>query len=100
MVSETMPAKEAKNHVGCSGNHLGCPKGADIGLQYGLSGNSVPDMETFRLELQRETTMTATHGSSWGNPTEPQAVRFTISATTYLYEFVSLKFWFRAFYIS
>ena len=77
-----MVAKEAKDRVGCSGNHLGCPCGAGVGLQYGLSGNSVPDMVTYRLGFQRETARAATHGKPRGNPTEPQAVRFTLSAAT------------------
>ncbi len=53
LTPETRPAKEAKRCVACYGNHLGClrggiPRGAGRGLQYGLSGNSVPAAVTSR----------------------------------------------------
>ena len=41
-----MSAKEAKNVESCRGKRLDCRNGADKGLQYGLSGNSVPDTVT------------------------------------------------------
>ena len=45
---------------------------AGVGLQCGLSGNSVPDVVTLRRGLSWETTGAATHGSLRGNPTEPK----------------------------
>ena len=39
---ETGAAKEAKRRFDCGGNRLGCPSGAERGLQCGLSGNRVP----------------------------------------------------------
>lgn len=51
LTRETIAAKEAKNRVACSGNHLGCCLQAGGGLQCGLSGNSVPVMVTCRHGL-------------------------------------------------
>jgi len=48
----------------CRGKHLGCPKGAGRGLQYGLSGNRVPIiMATLGRTDQMETACAATAGS-------------------------------------
>ena len=38
---EVVSEEEAKKLADCCGKHLGCPKGAGRGLQYGLSGNRV-----------------------------------------------------------
>ena len=48
LACETRPAKEAKSTGSCRGNHLGCRNWAGRGLQYGLSGNSVPESVTTR----------------------------------------------------
>ena len=54
--------KRLKKRTDCGGNHLGCPDGAEKGLQCGLSGNRVarrgdaaPERRTGnRLHRQRE----------------------------------------------
>ena len=70
---ETMLAKEAKiMDTLCCGKHLGCPKGAGRGLQYGLSGNRVFMMATHELTDQTETAHAATVGSVRGKPTRPK----------------------------
>ena len=52
---ETLSAKEAKKRFDCSGNHLDCRNWAGEGLQYGLSGNRVPQWATLRQHTERET---------------------------------------------
>ena len=56
LTPETGSAKEAKRCVAGYGNHLGSvrgenPRAAGRGLQYGLSGNSVPVLVTRRRAL-------------------------------------------------
>ena len=46
LLSETIPAKEAKRRTDCGGNHLGCSYEAEKGLQCGLSGSRVARMAT------------------------------------------------------
>ena len=52
---ETMSAKEDKKRFDCCGNHLGCPKGAQRGLQCGLSGSRVLRGVTAQRDAERET---------------------------------------------
>jgi len=54
------------------GNHLGCRKWAGGGLQYGLSGNRVPMLATYRCKDEKETAFPATEGSLQGKPTRPK----------------------------
>ena len=63
---ETIAAKEAKNRSGCRGKLLGCSNEVHTGLQYGLSGNSVPLAATRRTALERETASLATKGQCRG----------------------------------
>ena len=59
-LSETQAAKKAKEpaHLQWKTPRLN----ADVGLQYVLSGNSVPTAATYRLAHERETALLATRG--------------------------------------
>ena len=52
---ETLFAKEDKRWFDCGGNHLGCPDGAPVGLQCGLSGSRVSRRATPWRSTEGET---------------------------------------------
>ena len=47
--------KRLKKRTDCGGNHLGCPAGAEEGLQCGLSGSRAARLATSRRGAERET---------------------------------------------
>lgn len=55
MPLETISAKEDRRRKVCGGKHLGCPKGAKIGLQCGLSGSRVVPLATRYCDTEGET---------------------------------------------
>ena len=63
-----------------SGNHLGCLKRADKGLQYGLSGARVALLATGRLVLSWETASTGDGEQRKGKTYPTYAVRLILSA--------------------
>ena len=50
--------KRIRTEVSCRGKHLGCRYWANMGLRYGLSGNRVPVLATYRQKDERETAST------------------------------------------
>ena len=96
---ETIAAKEAKNRVGCSGNHLGCPRGAGVGIavrtkwQFGPGDGNIPARA---LKGNRH------DGDAWqppGKSNRTSSRKINLACRHSFYECIGLKCKFRAFYI-